>query len=127
MTKQSVKIEGLPELRQTLTKLAQIAQPPLSDQALMQGGLVVERGTKENITSQKLIDTGKMRASVAAWVQSVGVVIIATRTHYAATHEFGLSGHRPRPFLRPALDNNIKEITAAIGNFLSEEIKKIAK
>lgn len=120
-------VRGLTQLERSLSLLERIADPPISNQALMQGGLVIERAAKENITSQKLIDTGKMRASVAAWVQSANLVRIATRTFYAIFHEFGTRFIKMKAFLRPAVDKNEGEIAEAIGVFLWDEVKKIAK
>lgn len=120
-------IRGIPQLERSLKMLERIAIPPISDQALMQGGLIIELGTKENITGLGLIDTGKMRASVAAWVQKANQVRIAVRTFYAIFHEFGTIFLQAKPFLRPAVDKNEGEITEAIGVFLWDEIKKITK
>ena len=49
--------------------MKQINQSPLREDALMSGALVYEREVKKNITAHHLIDTGKMRASVAALVR----------------------------------------------------------
>lgn len=90
----------------------------------MQGGLVYEGQVKINITNQGLIDTGKMRASVAALVQGANWVIIAVRTTYAVFHEFGTRYLPMKQFLRPPMDTHRKQITKAIATYLADQIKR---
>lgn len=48
------------------------------------------------------------RRQIIIWIGVAGVP-------YAAEHEFGLSGRPARPFLRPAIQENKKEIFNALG------------
>lgn len=93
----------------------------------MSGALVYEREVKKNITAHHLIDTGKMRAAVAALVIGANKVIVAVRTFYAIFHEFGTRRLKARPFLRPPMDTHKKEIQGAIVAFLAKELKGIIK
>lgn len=93
----------------------------------MQGGLVYERQVKLNITGWHLIDTGKMRASVAALVRGNNFVVVAVRTFYAVFHELGTRFLPARPFLRPPMDTHRSEIAIAVAKYLVEQIRRIAR
>lgn len=151
MAMQREIVGGVYELEQNInTLLSQLNQGDFK-KALYEGGLVVERHAKENIRSQRLIDTGNLRASIRAWMYGKECWI-GTGVIYAAIHEFGgtifpkkaggklmwtdKSGafHQAdhvtipaRPYLRPALFENLAEIVDAIrlaaGRLIIEALK----
>lgn len=115
------------QLNRVLHELGKIAKSPIREEALMQGGLVYERQVKINITTWHLIDTGKMRASVAALIRGDNFVVVAVRTFYAIFHEYGTRFLPARPFLRPPMDTHRNEIGAAVARYFLEQIRRIAR
>lgn len=108
-------------------KFAALKRLPDDPEALMQGGLVLEREIKVNITRQHLIDTGKMRASVAALIINARKIIVAVRTFYAIFHEYGTRYMKARPFARPAVDTHGKQAGAAVAAYFRDKIKRLAR
>jgi len=116
--------------------------------ALYDGGLVVEAAAKRNIKLRDLIDTGDLRSSMTTEKNmSAGYVVVGTNKIYAAIHEFGgvikprtakllswvQNGVRifatsvtipARPYLRPAIDDNHREIVNAVKRAAETIIKR---
>ena len=113
------------EAIRALQSLSKLGKGQHAQNALMQGGLILERQVKQNITSQGLIDTGKMRASVAALPDKANSVIVAVRTYYALFHEYGTRRIKARPFLRPAWDERKKDVVKAIVNYYVQQVKRL--
>ncbi len=89
--------------------------------ALMNCGLMVERTAVNDYLSGPRPDkldrvTGELAASVNTQPETPYKVTIGTNKEYAPPHEFGSSRLPPRPFLRPALDDNR-------GNILNQIVK----
>lgn len=136
---------GEAELFKKLGALIAIGESAQTVQALEQGGLTLERGVKENIKKQKLIDLGNLRASIATAVQE-NIVYVFTNVVYAAIHEFGgtIQG-KPwlmfqvggewrrvrqvtipaRPYFRPAIDDHRRAISEAVGDAIMKQIRRI--
>ena len=61
--------------------------------------------------------TGRLRASINSQVLEIKNDIIGrikTNVEYAAQHELGLNGMPARPFLKPAIEENINKINQII-------------
>jgi len=123
MLNPEITVKRLPT--KTFNALGKLGQAPHTERALMQGGLIIERATKQNITTQGLIDTGKMRSSVAALVEEWNKVVVAVRVYYAFFHEFGTRFLPARPFLRPALDENREDVARAVANYFADQLRKL--
>jgi len=110
--------------------------------ALKAGGEVVRNHAKLNIQAQELVDTGNLLGSISVQEGSGGksdaTVEIGTNVEYAAIHEFGGAIHQTnawgkgieqtihipaRPYLRPALDENVNSISDAVGASLKHQIE----
>jgi len=113
--------------------------------ALETCGLLAEGYAKLNITSQKAVDTGRLRNSIThKVVEADKAVYIGTNVHYAPYIELGSGiysetggrmtpwvwvddegvghytrGMQPRPYLRPAISDHAKEYE----NIIKEELK----
>lgn len=81
--------------------------------ALEAAALVVEGKAKQLIVSQDIIDTGNLLNSMTHKVEG-NTAKVGTPVEYGVYQEFGATYEnrslRPRPFLRPALDENKAEI-----------------
>lgn len=126
----SIKIKGLQEL---MNKLTASVRDDIISHSLYQGGLLLAGWSKANRLSgprpQFLgVITGRLRSSItASQTEHIGSeyrVKIGTNVIYGPIHEFGdfSRGIRPRPFLRPALEDegNRQEIL----NILTENINQ---
>ena len=110
--------------------------------SLLAGGEVVRNHTKLNIQAQELVDTSNLLNSISVQEGSGGktdaTVEIGTNVEYAAIHEFGGAIHQTnawgkgitqtihipaRPYLRPALDENVNSISDAVGASLKHQIE----
>lgn len=138
----SIKLEGLNEVLKGLNKLKDVKS---YEKALQKACMLVERTAKQNAPK----DTGELRNSITSKVEADGDElrgVVYTPLEYAPYIEYGTglfaeeggrldvpwnyqddegnwhstSGMKPRPFLRPALDENREEIL----RLLKEGMKK---
>lgn len=124
MAKDKVRIRGEEDLQKAFKRLAELSDSRDIDVALMQGGLIIEGKTKINITDRGLILTGKMRASVKAFLRQAKLVWIVVGAFYAKFHEYGTSRIPARPFLRPAVDSTRREVLKTVARTLHIAIKR---
>jgi phage gpG-like protein len=140
-------VAGTRQLSENIQKLLKLVDGQDLTQCLMAGGAVVERRMKENVTKQNLIDTGNLKASIAAEPEGSNAVGIGPRNViYAAIHEFGGviravkakalrfqtedgAWHTvqavtipARPYARPALDEHVPEVEDAIAAAIRKKI-----
>lgn len=135
-----IKVEGIKELQAAFDSLERELQEALVD-AVTQAAIVVEREAKAN--SEKGGDafphriTGNLMNSIKELRQMVGPgrveSEVGTAMEYGPRLEYGFMdvdrlGRRynqhPRPFLRPALDENEAEIQAAFEKAINAAIAK---
>ena len=133
-----IKFEGLDEI---LDKLDKISSNANLEEALGTCCALVERSAKQLAPK----DNGELRRSITSKVED-GVGIVFTPLEYAPYVEYGpglfaeeggrtdvpwsyqdeegewhsTSGQKPQPFMRPALNNNLKTIK----QLLKEELTK---
>jgi phage gpG-like protein len=147
MAGKPIEVVGVQTFSRNIHKLMAVVSGPGIDRALMQGGFVVERSAKENIRSQHLIDTGNLRSSIRTVLFRHGQVIVGTNVVYAAIHEFGGTitpknakwlvfkiGDQwvmtdsvdipARPYLRPALDKNRRNVVKKVRETLNHEVMR---
>ncbi len=138
------------ELKIKIAELKRSVSGRAMRQSLLAGGSVVEAEAKRNVRGWGLIDEGRLRGSIAAEAISDHEVLIGTNVIYAAIHEFGgtITPKRakylrfywkeigqwvttkkvtipPRPYLRPALDENKDKVIYAFRSTLSSFIGKV--
>lgn len=80
---------GVREVSGKLKRMLGSFQGREKTELLMEGGKVYERGAKQRITEQGLVDTGNLRAKVSADPSVDGVDVGPRGVVYAAIHEFG--------------------------------------
>ena len=108
----------------TIAKLDRIKihQMGKVEAALHAGGLVISNAAKQIITDKGLIDTGTMKRSVHPEVETDGkgvrIGTNITDPNYPSFLEFGTSKMSPKPWLRPALDENKTEAINEIASVL---------
>ena len=86
-------VSGTVELTQNLQKLADLVSGVELEQALMQGGFVIEAAAKQNVEEQELIDTGNLRGGIQTVAVTHELVEVGPQAEYAAIHEFGGEVH----------------------------------
>lgn len=115
--------------------------------SLVQGAGIIEAAAKVNLNAQGLHKTGQLGDSIQIYDKEAWSVKVGSRgVIYAAIHEFGgiISAKRAkalhwigkdgkdifaksvripaRPYLRPAVDENQKQITRAIGDDVKRKL-----
>jgi len=98
--------------RQTFESMLSTADSRLLA-AMMTGGLNIERDAKRGAP----VDTGNLRASIESDTSSSRNSIrteVGTNTEYAPFIEFGTSQMAAQPFLRPALDGELRSLERRI-------------
>lgn len=122
-------LEGMSKFNGKMSALVDAADDRQLRRALMQGGLVFERGMKVRITELDLIETGAMRAGVAAEPdpRSTVDVLVGPDVFYAIFHELGTIYIPARPFVRPTFDEDSPAALAAIERYLKIQIEGVAK
>lgn len=134
------------DIAKMLTKVSDDIVTKASEQALVAGGHVVEAHAKINLQGHGLHKTGQLGNSIQVYDPSPESVLVGSRgVIYAAVHEFGatirpkrakvlhwMEGDEhvfakqvvipPRPYLRPAIDENKQEVlnamAAVVGKYL---------
>lgn len=103
-----IGINGGKELAEKFKKISKDVENEL-EQALMTGGLRVERDAKIKVP----VDTGRLRSSIATRLTAEGdsrYVEVGTNVKYAPYVEYGTSKQPAQPFLYPAFAENKQKI-----------------
>lgn len=116
-----VKIEGLDKLQEKLQKLeGKIREGVVK--ALDDSALAVLRSAQIKCP----VDTGNLRASLTKEVNKENLyAVVGTSVYYAPYQEYGTRRTKPHPYLRPAYEENRKDINANIKQAVLEAIKKL--
>lgn len=111
------RVTGTDELNSTLKALAAKATGQNLAAALRAGALVIETPAK----AKAPVLTGNLRRSIHTEVSTGGEKAearVGTNVEYATVVEFGTSNRPPKPYLRPAYDENrgkaLDEVTAVL-------------
>lgn len=124
--KVKVSIQGAQELAKELRTMGEKASDILSVSA-QAGGKIALDYAKANCP----VKTGALKNSLKQSVNKVSetkadVVIDYDKTLYYGTFvELGVKGRSPNPFLRNAVDNNIKEINNAIVEAVAKGVDEV--
>lgn len=144
------KIVNLKEFQKKLHDLQTVVRNTAMREAILAGGFELEAEIKQNIESNKLVDTGNLLNSIQVGEVSISrdkaEIPVGTNVVYAAIHEFGGTivarnakalvfktrdgvWHRvksvtipARPYMRPALDKGFPRIKEAIVSVLEKWI-----
>lgn len=131
----TVKIEGGAELARKLAALETAVAGRVLAAAVESGALVVQNDAKARApyktgTLRKSIHTQMGGGSATSAEADVGTdVPYARRIEYGfeGTDERGRSYHQaPRPYLRPALDENADRIQREIGDALRQAVESVS-
>ena len=148
------KTYSIKEFTAALNRLADDVRGQTLKNAALAGGLVIEANAKMNASGGRPglnVDTGNLvnsiNTKITASNSDSATVEVGTNVEYAAIHEYGgvikpihakrlhfvVDGqHRTaasvtipaRPYMRPAIDNNEADITAAIVTQIQKAIDK---
>ncbi|NTW70676.1 MAG: hypothetical protein HGA49_00325 [Eubacteriaceae bacterium] len=121
-------IEGMEEVLKLLTDLGDAAEEVL-DSAAKSGAEIVLASAKEKVP----VDSGKLRDSLVlkrAKVKNAKVMGVYTISktgglEYFAFVELGTSRMKARPYLRPAVDENIKNVADKINEEVLRSLGRI--
>lgn len=129
MSVATVEVQISEGLRQKLSAIAAAFGGDVVSIPLMAGAQIVANGAREKAP----VLTGTLRRSIRAEAVG-GSVLVGTELPYARRIEFGFNGtdsrgrtyhQAPRPYLRPALDENKDRVTAAIAAAAKDLLKAI--
>lgn len=130
-------VVGLDELSTKLANVLASVDGAGLVAALTEGAEIVEKDAKRRVVrdSGRLGDSIEIRVlSKELQTASVGVgpgpiekPINQREAFYQHFVEFGTSKQPARPFLRPALDENRKQVTEAVGAELKRRIERAAR
>lgn len=125
----SVKVTGLRELNDVLSKLAPNVQKRVAGNAIRAGARLVATDAKRRVP----VDTGQLKRSIvvraAKGVRTgVGAVVAILRPRSRIAHliEFGTSKTAAQPFLRPALDSQAQPAIRKVGEILRKGVEREA-
>lgn len=129
-----VVIKGMEELVRKLDALTDAVAGSVLQAAVASGGLLVQNDAKRRAPYK----TGTLRRSIHSEVsgnRDQATAEIGTDAPYAARLEYGFDGkdvlgrtyhQSPRPYLRPALDENADLAAREIGEALKAAIEAVA-
>ena len=148
------KAYSIKQFADALSQMADDVRGDAVEDAAMKGGQVIEMHAKMNASGGRpglQVDTGNLVNSINTKLVSNNgdrvIVEVGTGVEYAAIHEFGgvinalrspylhfeIDGKHiatksvtipPRPYLRPAVDENEKDIIKAISASLEKSIER---
>jgi HK97 gp10 family phage protein len=124
--KVEVTIRGLEELKRELARLSDAAQGRLTRNALMAGARIAAKAARENAP----VATGALKKSIKArWGapdkrSSVKTALVNTPVFYGALVEFGTVHVAPKPYMRPAVDENQGAMVAKMAENISKGIER---
>jgi HK97 gp10 family phage protein len=132
---QKFKVEGLKELEEALKELPRatarnVLLRTLKKEAKPIADAASQLAPDDPRTKGKDLRESILIASVPAKKRESDVEVAvgpATRAFYGAFQEFGAPQHGPKPFLRPAGDQNVMGVLKGIRNTLADEIEKVRK
>lgn len=106
----------------SVVRKAARARAPV-DSGNLQAAVVMKRMAETDLTSEYVITprVGKKRDVKAA---KAGKGRLGKDAYYARFVEFGTVKVPPRPFLRPALQENLRPATQAVANRMTQRLKK---
>lgn len=129
MSVATIEVEISPGLQAKLRAIAAAFGGDVGNVALMAGAQIVVNSAREKAP----VLTGTLRRSIRAEAVTGGVVV-GTELPYARRIEFGFNGadsrgrtyhQQPRPYLRPALDENKDRVMAAVAAAAKDLLKAI--
>lgn len=148
MADDGLEIENLDRLLQQLEALAGLPDGAAMEKALLAGGEIVAKAARRNVLARGLVRTRELHDSIGATAVNEKNVVIGTPLGWRARiHEMGgvVSAKRApflmfpiggawkkvkqvsipaRPFLRPALVDNVGAVLEAVAEELLEEMRK---
>ena len=92
---------------------------------LTEASLMVQASAVRNITAKKLVDTGRLRASIDYEMISDDEAVVGSNVEYAPYVEFGSRKKAPEGYLRPAFDSNKAKIPKVISEAIHEALKQL--
>jgi len=113
----NIKVEGVDNLVKALSQI-QGFEKPLAE--------ALELYLEKVVTDAKAIvpvRTGTLQRSIRFW-GGEGKYTVGSRVHYAPYVEYGTSRMAPRPFLIPALMQNIPVLREALLNMVAEWLRR---
>jgi len=142
----NIEVRGLDKLLRRLDRIEQMPRTTAMNRALTAGAYVVEtnakllintgtksgnayiRGGKTHVASAPgeapATDTGMLVNSISTYspLGAMNTVVVGATAEYAVYLEFGTSRMEARPFMRPALQDNLDNVVKAIKNELSRAL-----
>lgn len=137
-----LQVSGSESLRRKLEQLSESVRGRLNEMAVVAGALIVQNDAKRRAPYR----TGNLRRSIhigghadvaADFHDTTGTelpapetsatrteVLIGTNVEYAWFIEYGIQRRRPRPYLRPALDENQDAVQREVGEAYRDLIRK---
>ena len=110
---------GDEDFNRKIMLLAAKADGPALQNALMEGGAIIETACKGFAP----VDTGRLRASITHEAQGDKTVIIAPHVDYAVYQEFGTKYQSGTPFMKPGFEASRAQALEHIKAKLAAEMK----
>ena len=103
--------------------LAKVDSGPALDNALMEGGLLIETACKEHAEFTQGYQTGRTRSSIRTEKVGDKHVIVAAHTYYSPYLEFGTYKMAAQPFMKPGFEASRAQALEHIKAKLAAEMK----
>lgn len=120
-------IDGEKELSRKLSRLSDALASDGLGKATLAGGYIVESRAKLNAPVDTGYHRGAIRAELKETSRTRAAVDISFGSEYGIYLELGTSRMPARPHLRPALENNVPEITNAAAATLAGFIAQVLR
>lgn len=138
-----IQIEGMGRLRKALLTVTQEGEKTTS-RVVASSALNIQRRAKQNLTTNKSVDTGRLRNSIAVaeteaeLPETEGIAIapnqiragmlsavVGTKVFYGPFVEFGTRRSRAKPYLFPAYEEERSQFIQRLQKELGEAFVKI--
>ncbi len=111
-----IKVEGLESLLKALYRISNLKEPAAD---------AIELFLDKVVNDAKAIvpvRTGTLQRSIQWW-KAEGEYHVGSRVHYAPYVEYGARGRPPKPYLTPALMQNILLLRQALRDFIERWVE----
>lgn len=85
---------------------------------LEEASIIVQADAKRQVP----VDTGNLRGSISRQIKG-NTAIVGSNVEYAEHVEYGTRHMQSRPYMRPAIDNNRKDLIRRLANMIRSAIR----
>jgi len=117
-----IDLKKIERLRQAIKEFPEVLKEELG-QAVLELALIIQNKAKELCP----VDTGLLRSSINAQVESWAAAYVGTNTEYAPWVEYGTRRTPAQPFLEPAFEEGHKQADSVFSKAVKRAMARLER